>query len=451
MTRARNKEVSLQTLSGTDVGAKVVTKLTRRLLPFLFLLYIVNYLDRINVGFAALQMRGQLGFSDKVYGLGAGIFFAGYFFFQVPSNLALARVGARRWIAVIMVLWGIVSASMIFVGTPRSFYVLRFLLGATEAGFFPGMILYLRRWFPSAARARAVALFMTAGPLAGVVGGPISGALLEVHGANLSGWQWLFLIEGLPAVLLGGTVLVYLADRPEVAPWLTTDERLWLTGELASEEKTHPEASKTDVFAAFTHAKVWLLVLVYLGVTTCTYGVGLWLPSLIRSVSGVSNLVIGLLSAIPYIATAIAMVLVGMHSDRTGERKWHLAGWAFVGASGLTCAAYVTSTAANIFFLSLTLLAAFSMMGPFWATSTELLSETSAVAGIALINSFGNLGGFLGPYIIGLVRTWTGGFRGGLLVVAAMLGVSAALSLLAYGKSRNRFLVPDKFDVPSAP
>ncbi len=301
----------MQALAGTELGAKVISKLTRRLLPFMFLLYIVNYLDRINVGFAALQMRGQLGFSDKVYGLGAGIFFAGYFFFQVPSNLALARLGARKWIAVIMVLWGAVSASMIFVTTPRSFYLLRFLLGVTEAGFFPGMILYLRRWFPSAARARAVALFMTASPLAGVLGGPISGALLGVHAGNLAGWQWLFLIEGLPAVLLGAVVLAYLPDRPEVAAWLTTDERAWLTGELAREQGAHPQASRRQVFAAFTEGKVWLLVLVYLGDTTCTYGVGLWLPSLIRGVSGLRNFLVGLLAAIPYLVTAIAMVAGG--------------------------------------------------------------------------------------------------------------------------------------------
>ena len=432
----------MQSLSGTDVGATVVSKLTRRLLPFLFLLYIVNYLDRINVGFAALQMRGQLGFSDKVYGLGAGIFFAGYFFFQVPSNLALARVGARKWIAVIMVLWGTVSVSMIFVGTPRSFYLLRFLLGATEAGFFPGIILYLRRWFPSAVRARAVALFMMASPLAGVLGGPISGALLGVRSANLAGWQWLFVIEGLPAVLLGGVVLAFLTDRPEVAPWLTAVERTWLTGELAREQNQHPEAARREVFAAFTQAKVWLLVLVYLGDTTCTYGVGLWLPSLIRSVSGVSNLLIGMLSAIPYVATAIAMVLVGMHSDRTRERRWHLAGSAFVGSFGLACAAYATSATATIVFLSVALLAAFSLLGPFWATSTELLSETSAVAGIALINSLGNLGGFLGPYTIGLVRTWTGSFRGGLLAVAALLGISGVMALLVFAKGLHKVPVP---------
>src|ERR1700756_4819874 len=238
----------MQSLTGIDPGANVVAKLTRRLLPFLFLLYIVNYLDRINVGFAALQMRGQLGFSDRVYGLGAGIFFAGYFFFQIPSNLALARVGARKWIAVIMVLWGSTSAAMVFVGTPRSFYGLRFLLGAAEAGFFPGMILYLRRWFPTAARARAVALFMTAGPLAGVVGGPISGALLEVHAGPLAGWQWLFLLEGDPAVLLGFATIWLLADTPRDVNWLSLEERSWLLTTLKAERDPQQTQNWSQAF-----------------------------------------------------------------------------------------------------------------------------------------------------------------------------------------------------------
>jgi len=424
-------------LGATDVGTRVVAKLTRRLLPFLFLLYIVAYLDRINVGFAALQMKGQLGFSDEVYGLGAGIFFAGYFFFQVPSNLALARFGARKWMAVIMVVWGVISASMIFVGTPRSFYLLRFLLGAAEAGFFPGMILYLRRWFPSAARARAIALFMTAAPLAGVIGGPISGLLLGVQLGHLMGWQWLFLIEGLPAVLLGGVVLAYLTDRPQIATWLSEEQRSWLVEQLVREEKPRPRAS-SDVFAAFTNARVWLLVVVYLGETTSAYGVALWLPSLLRNASAKSNFVVGLLSAIPYLATMVAMVLVATHSDRTRERKWHLAGSAFACSIGLGCAAYATSTTADVVFLSLTLMAAFSMNGPFWATTTEMLTETSAAAGIALINSFGNLGGFLGPYSIGLVRTWTGSFRGGLLALGALLAVSGTLALLAYGQEPHK-------------
>jgi MFS transporter, ACS family, tartrate transporter len=431
----------MQSLIGIDLGANVVARLTWRLLPFLFVLYIVAYLDRINVGFAALQMKGQLGFSDEVYGLGAGIFFAGYFFFQVPSNLALARFGARRWIAVIMVVWGMVSASMIFVASPRDFYVLRFLLGAAEAGFFPGMILYLRQWFPSAARARAIALFMTAAPLAGVIGGPISGLLLGVQGGHLMGWQWLFLIEGLPAVLLGGVALAYLTDRPEIATWLKPEERAWLIQQLAHEEKPHPQAS-SGVFSALTQVRVWMLVVVYLGVTTAAYGIGLWLPSLLRNVSDTSNIVVGLLSAIPYLATVVAMVLVGISSDRTGDRKWHLAGSAFACAIALACAAYSSSTTADVIFLSLTLMGAFSMNGPFWATTTEMLTETSAAAGIAVINSLGNLGGFLGPYTIGLIRTWTGSFRGGLLAVGTLLAVSGALALLAYGKDPRKVHTP---------
>jgi ACS family tartrate transporter-like MFS transporter len=431
----------MQSLTGVDLGTKIVAKLTRRLLPFLFVLYIVAYLDRINVGFAALQMKGELGFSDRVYGLGAGIFFAGYFFFQVPSNLALARFGARRWIAVIMVVWGIISASMIFVVSPRDFYLLRFLLGAAEAGFFPGMILYLRQWFPSAARARAIALFMTAAPLAGVIGGPISGLLLGVHGGHLMGWQWLFLIEGLPAILLGGVALAFLTDRPEIATWLKPEERAWLIQQLAQEEKPHPQAS-SGVFSALTQVRVWMLVVVYLGVTTAAYGIGLWLPSLLRNVSGTSNIVVGLLSAIPYLATVVAMVLVGISSDRTGDRKWHLAGSAFSCAIALGCAAYSTSTTADVIFLSVTLMGAFSMNGPFWATTTEMLTETSAAAGIAVINSLGNLGGFLGPYTIGLIRTWTGSFRGGLLAVGALLAVSGALALLAYGKDPRKAHTP---------
>jgi ACS family tartrate transporter-like MFS transporter len=431
----------MQSLTGVDLGTKIIAKLTRRLLPFLFVLYIVAYLDRINVGFAALQMKGELGFSDRVYGLGAGIFFAGYFFFQVPSNLALARFGARRWIAVIMVVWGIISASMIFVVSPRDFYLLRFLLGAAEAGFFPGMILYLRQWFPSAARARAIALFMTAAPLAGVIGGPISGLLLGVHGGHLMGWQWLFLIEGLPAVLLGGVALAYLTDRPEIATWLKPEERAWLIQQLAQEEKPRSQAS-SGVFSALTQVRVWMLVVVYLGVTTAAYGIGLWLPSLLRNVSGTSNLVVGLLSAIPYLATVVAMVLVGISSDRTGDRKWHLAGSAFACAIALGCAAYSTSTTADVIFLSVTLMGAFSMNGPFWATTTEMLTETSAAAGIAVINSLGNLGGFLGPYTIGLIRTWTGSFRGGLLAVGALLAVSGALALLAYGKDPRKVHTP---------
>lgn len=412
-----------------EIEAIVVRRLTWRLLPFLFLLYIVAYLDRINVGFAALQMRQALGFTDAVYGLGAGMFFAGYFFFQVPSNLALQRVGARRWIASLMMLWGLISASMVFVSGPRSFYLLRFLLGAAEAGFFPGVILYLKNWFPAQARARTMARFMTAGPLSGVLGGPLSGALLGLHlTAGLAGWQWMFLMEGVPAILLGGVALVYLVDRPEDAPWLPPAERDWLIATLQRERTEITTGA--GVLAALSSARIWMLALVYFGLNTVSYGVSLWLPTLIRSLSGVSNFTIGLLSAIPYVAAALAMVAMGIHSDRSGERRWHTALPAFAAALALTGAAYSTSVGPAILAISIAVLGVNCMLGPFWAMPTSLLSDTAAAAGIAFINSVGNLGGFAGPYVIGVVRTSTGQFKGGLLLVSAALGVSGAIVLL---------------------
>ena len=403
--------------------------MTWRLVPFLFLLYIVAYLDRINVGFAALQMQQQFSFTDAVYGLGAGMFFAGYFCFQVPSNLALQRVGARRWIALLMMVWGVISTGMMFVSGPRSFYVLRFLLGAAEAGFFPGVIFYLKSWFPARARARTVARFMTAAPLSGVVGGPISGALLGLHlSGGLAGWQWMFLMEGIPAVLLGGVGLVYLVDRPEEAVWLSGDERDWLLGTLRQEREEMVLESRT--FCALAMPRIWMLALVYFGLNTVSYGVSLWLPKMIKSLSGVSNFTVGVLSAIPYVAAAVAMVAVGLHSDRSGERRWHTALPAFAGAIALSMAAYSTSVGPSLFLISIAVLGVFSMMGPFWSMPTSLLSGTAAAAGIAFINSVGNLGGFVGPYVIGLVRTSTGQFKGGLLLVSAALGVSGAVVLL---------------------
>jgi ACS family tartrate transporter-like MFS transporter len=412
-----------------EIESAVVRRLTWRLIPFLFLLYIVAYLDRINVGFAALQMRPQLGFTDAVYGLGASMFFAGYFVFQLPSNLVLQRVGARGWIAFLMMVWGVISASMIFVSGPRSFYALRFLLGAAEAGFFPGVILYLNNWFPARARARTVARFMTAAPLAGVVGGPLSGALLGLHlTGSLAGWQWMFLMEGIPAVLLGGVAAVYLADRPEKAQWLPNAERDWLVETLRCEA-----ASVTDnagAFAALRSGRIWTLALVYFGLNTASYGVSLWLPTLIQGQSGVSNFTIGLLSAIPYVVAAVAMVAVGLHSDRSGERRWHTAAPAFAGALALTGAAYSPSVGLSVLALSIAVLGVFSMVGPFWAMPTSLLSGTAAAAGIALVNSIGNLGGFVGTYVIGLVRTSTGQFRGGLLLLSAALAASGAIVLM---------------------
>ena len=354
------------TVVATDLESVVVRKLLWRLLPFLFLLYIVNYLDRINVGFAALQMREQLGFSDEVFGTGFGIFFIGYMVLQVPSNLGLAHVGARRWMAAIMVLWGVVSCGMILVHTPRSFYVLRFVLGAAEAGFFPGIILYLKNWFPATARARAVSIFMTANPLAGVVGGPISGALLNLHQLGLEGWQWMFIIEGGPAVLLAVVVLLTLKDHPQDAHWLAPEEKRWLIDSLQHERQQHASATRIRDWASFLNFMKWLwplswriflLTIVYFGLTASAYGLILWLPTYIKSLSHLGNFEIGIVSVIPYVVTALAMVLIGARSDKSGRHRMYLAGSAFSAAVFLFIAAQTSSIVSGLAFVTLALAA----------------------------------------------------------------------------------------------
>jgi MFS transporter, ACS family, tartrate transporter len=415
----------------TEVESKVIRKLTWRLIPFLFLLYVAAYLDRINVSFAALQMQRELHFNDAVYGFGAGLFFVGYFCFQVPSNVILQRVGARRWIALLMVVWGFISTSMLLVRTVPGFYELRFVLGAAEAGFFPGVILYLRNWFPEWTRARTVARFMTAAPLAGVIGSPVSGALLNLNQRwGLSGWQWLFLMEGLPAILLGVVVWIYLTDHAQEAHWLAEEERTWLLEALNPKSHAAGSSTPTGVFEALRDVRMWMLAFVYFGLTTVMYGIGLWLPTLIHSISGVGNLGIGFLSAIPYVAAAVSMVIVGMHSDHTHERRWHTALPAFVGAVALVLVAYSTSVGVSVAAISVALLTTFSSMGPFWAMPTAILSGTAAAVGIALINSVGNLGGLAGPWVIGAIKRATGAFQGGLLVVAAGLVVSGVIVLV---------------------
>jgi len=414
----------------SDLEARTVRTLLLRLLPFLFLLYVVNYLDRINVGFAALEMRTQLGFSDKVFGTGFGIFFWGYLLLQVPSNLALARVGARRWMAAIMVLWGLVSCAMILVRTVHGFYALRFVLGAAEAGFFPGIILYLKNWFPASARARAVAWFMTANPLAGVIGGPISGALLGLHQGGFAGWQWLFILEGVPALLLSLLVVLTLKDCPQDAPWLDAEQKTWLISTLERERQQQVALKAIDFEDAFLDWRVWLMTIVYFGLTASAYGLILWMPNYIHSLSSLSNFGIGVVSVIPYLATAVAMVLVGMRSDRTGRHRLHLAGSAFAATVFLLIAAQMKSIVPGMAFVSLALMATFSMQGPFWATSTSFLGGTAAAAGIAIINSLGNLGGFFGPEIIGLKRDAGGGFRGGMLIISVCLALAGLVSLV---------------------
>jgi MFS transporter, ACS family, tartrate transporter len=401
-----------------------------RLMPFLFLLYIVAYLDRINVGFGVLQMRGQLDLSDRVIGRASGMFFIGYFIFQLPSNLVLEKVGVRRWISALMITWGVVSCLMILIRGPISFYTMRFLLGAAEAGFFPGIILYMKHWFPARARARAVAWFMTANPLAGIVGSPISGALLGIHGRGLSGWQWMFLIEGLPAILLGAAVYWTLADTPNDAKWLQPDERGLLLETLAAERQTESRLTRSSVWAAIFSGRIWLLSMVYFGVSTTMYGVTLWLPTVIKSLSVLSNVMIGLIAVLPFLVTTVVMVLVGMHSDRRGERRWHTAAPAFVAGASLICAAYGNHTAFVVAAISLGLAGAEAMCGPFWAMATSRMEGLSAAAGIAVINSLANLGGYFGPDIIGFFRTIGGGFRGGLIAIGATVALSGAIALV---------------------
>ncbi len=408
----------------------VPAKARRHLIPFMFLLYVVSYLDRINVGFAALRMNADLGFTPAVYGLGAGIFFLGYSLLEVPSNLILERVGARAWIARIMITWGVISAGMMFVTTPASFYVLRLLLGIAEAGFFPGMILYLTYWFPAAERARAMALFITSTAMAGIIGGPISGFLLSMDGAlGLKGWQLLFLAEGLPAVLLGFVVWRVLPNGPAEATWLTTEEKAWLIEQLRTEREAKDNTRHFTLREALLEPRVFLLGILYFCLTMGIYGIGFWLPQLLRQFSKGGDAAIGVLSAIPYIAAAVAMVVIARHSDKTGERRWHIALSAFAGSLGMAISAVATTPTVVLAAISLAAIGIWGALGTFWTLPTAFLSGTAAAGAIALINAIGNIGGFASPYLIGMVRGQTDSFTAAWLLLSACLGVGGMLVL----------------------
>ncbi len=407
-----------------------VAKVTRRLIPFLFLLYILNFLDRVNVGFAALQMNRDLGFGPAVYGFGAGVFFLGYCLFEIPSNLILFRTGARVWIARIMVSWGVAAAAMMFVTSPGSFYLLRFLLGVAEAGFFPGIIFYLTYWYPAAERARAYSWFLAAVPLSGIVGGPISGALLGLHGfLGLAGWQWLFLLEGLPSVVVGLLVLAYLPDRPGRARWLAPAERDWLERTLAAERELAVSRHGATLRRALSSPIVWRLAAIYFLIVVGLYGLALWLPQLLRATGDLSDLEIGIWSTVPYLIAAAAMVLVGRHSDRTGERHLHVALPCLVAALGFVAAAQVGRPGAMVAALSVVAAGVIGTLGTFWALPTGFLKEQAGAGGIALINSIGAVGGFVGPYLLGQVKDRAGSFQPGLLALGAALAGAAGLVL----------------------
>ncbi len=405
-------------------------KVTRRLIPFLMLLYVVAWFDRVNVGFAALQMNHDLGFSSSVFGFGAGVFFIGYALFEVPSNLVLARVGARRWIARIMVTWGLVSVAMMFVRGPLSFYALRFVLGVAEAGFLPGVIYYLGQWYPRAERARAISWFMVGIPLSTVLGAPLAGLLLGLNGWHgLAGWQWLYLLEGLPAVLLGFVVLKVLPDTPAEARWLSREEQQWLARQMAAE---HTDTSARHGFGlrqALLHPTVWLLGFVLFACQCGSYGLTLWIPQIVRGLSAQSDLLVGFISALPYIAAAIGMVLLGWSSDRSGERFWHVALPSLFGAAGFAASAFLHSPVLAMLALTVAAVGDLGSRGPVWALPGRFLSGSALAGGIALINTLGSLGGFVGPYAVGLVKDATGSFTGGLLLLALMLVTSAVATL----------------------
>jgi ACS family tartrate transporter-like MFS transporter len=422
--------------------ARVFRKVAWRLLPFIGLLYFVAYLDRVNVGYAALTMNADIGLSAAAYGAGAGIFFLGYFLFEVPSNLILERVGARRWIARIMVSWGVLSAGMALVDGPVAFYVVRFLLGVAEAGFFPGMILYLTYWFPWAQRGRIVAAFMLAIPISSVVGAPLSTALLDVQLFGLAGWRTMFLLEGLPAIVLGVVVFLWMADRPALARWLDEGEKAVLARALERDHVATDEGHLHALGHALASPKVWKFAFVYFGAVMGSYGLGFWMPQIVKGFGGLSNQQTGLLTAAPYALAAVAMVLWGRHADRTGERLWHFILPALLAASGFLLAASSREAAVQFAGLTLGAIGVNGACSAFWAMPTRFLRASAAAGGIALINSVGNLAGYLGPFVMGFLKERTGAYGAGLVALSAAL-VASSLLAPAWGRRRSLALGPD--------
>ena len=405
-----------------------------RLIPVMALMYVVSYLDRSNIGFAALTMNRELGFAPDVFGLGSGIFFIGYFLFEVPSNLMLEKVGARAWMCRIMVTWGALSMACAFIAGPVSFYVLRFFLGAAEAGLYPGMILYMTYWFPQATRGRFIALFLAAVPMASVIGGPLSGWLLDISGHGLSGWQWMLLLEGLPSVLLGVALLWLLPDRPAAAKWLTAQEKTAIAARLASERSSSGKGGELHGFwEMLGDRRIWILILPDFSIVIGLYGLGLWMPQIINGL-GYSHLQTGFLVMVPYLVAVAAMILAGLSSDRRGERVLHVAASAFVAAAGLAGAALLHHPVLIIASFCVASAGMYSALAVFWTLPTAILRGVAAAGGLALLNSFANLGGFAGPYLMGWVKQLTGDYTWGLLGLAGMETL-AAISVILIGRA----------------
>jgi ACS family tartrate transporter-like MFS transporter len=416
----------------SSLESRVSRKLMWRIIPFVMVLYFISFLDRVNVGFAAMTMNKAIGLSPTAFGLGGGLFFIGYFLFEVPSNLILHRVGARIWIARVMVTWGLISAISAFAVGPNSFYVLRFLLGVAEAGFFPGIILYLSLWFPVKQRAVAAAWFMAAAPISVAIGSPLSGAIMQLPPMfGLADWQMLYIIEAVPAVILGFVVLKYLTDTPAKAGWLDVQERQWLIARLQTEADARQASAghTAGALSALKDPRVLALALIYFGTSAGLYTLGLWAPLMVREF-GFTPLQTGLLTGVPSVVAVIAMILWARHSDRTEERTWHVVLPCVLACLGLVFAGKADTALLVVLALVAVNVGISSAKAPLWAMPSAFLSGAGAAAGIAMINSIGNLGGFVGPFAIGWLKTVTGGYAAGLYVVAATLAVSAVVTLL---------------------
>ena len=410
-------------------------------MPFLFLLYIVNYIDRNNIGFAGLQMTGELRFSDAVFGLGSGIFFIGYVLLGIPGAMIVEKWSARKIMAATMIAWGCVASATGFIHTETQFYAMRFSLGVAEAAFFPGIITYIGHWHRATDRAKAVAMFMAAIPVSQVIAAPISAALMRVHWLDLAGWRWLLILEGAPAVLCGFLIWIFLTDRPWQAKWLAPEERAWLTEELRLESSRKQPATRMPLLTVMRHRDIWLLCLAYFGGTTGNYGVSLWMPKMIQKLGGLSASETSLLAAIPAAVAVPAMLLCGWHSDRSGERRWHTAAPRLAAGLALaTVALPVVGLRGALVLFAIALSGIVAAYPPLWAIPTSFLGPAAAAASIGLISSLGNLGGFAGPYVIGWVSTRTGSYVGGLLAVAVALFLSGMVVVLvrARGGSATR-------------
>jgi D-galactonate transporter len=421
---------------------RTIAKVSSRLVPFLIVCYFVAYLDRVNVSFAALTMNKDLGLSASAFGFGAGIFFIAYFLFEVPSNLFLERVGARKWIARIMFTWGLISGAMAFVGGETSFFVLRAALGVAEAGFFPGIIFYLTLWFPAVYRARIIGYFMAAIPLSTVIGAPVSGLLLGLDGVmGMKGWQWLFILEAAPSLVLSVVVYFYLTDRPADATWLAADERAWLVNRLAQERRQRETVRTYSVMQALVDPKVLALSVVYFGAVATNYGLSFFLPQIVKAF-GMSNLQTGLVAALPYVVGLVSIVMWGRRSDRKVERRFHTAFPLCVAAAGIGISTVLDDPMMKMAALSIAGFGIFGCLPVFWTLPIAFLSGPAAAGGIAIINSIGNLAGFAGPFVMGRIKDVTGSYTGGLLSLAAA-GLIAAIIVIVIGHDHSLERAPE--------